>query len=744
MTGTDPGERLTARDLWPARSMAGRVFLSTAAIVVAVLVAALVVASYSARRATREAERRGLEQAVDLTAQLLAGRGRSLAGGVRVFVQGPSFRALVAQRQHDDILDQAIEATTQLEADWVFITDEHGMLVAKSDEPGVQGVAMGSIPLVEGALEGRTTSGFGISRDTLLFQTVAVPIVVPGFAPVGVLVATKLVDRQMALDVRAATAADIVFYSLDTKGKPHVVATSLDSVSEAATAIPAAPVATHAATPNDRILPVATPRAAGTAVIAGSSYALQGAALTTAGGEIVGGFVVARPESATSAQLAGIRRSLAFAGALGLVLALGAAWSSARRVTRPARALAAAATRALDGEYDDAAQVAEEATRRAPSAEVKALGAALTAFLRELREKQALGALVEHVGTGDASPNEVRSDAGEERGRAGRSRTGLGRSRTSLAPQLTAFAGSLSLPAGVLATGALIADRYEIQEVLGVGGTGIVYRALDRTLDESIAIKMLRAELLADDPRAREELKQELRLTRRVSHRNIVRTHDFGVSRGMPYLTMEYVEGTSLAAVLARRGALPSSVVLALAKQLMRALDAAHEQGVMHGDVKPANLLLATDGQLKVTDFGVASLVRRPASPVSQVSPVQETAGPPRLAGAVVGTPEYMAPELLLGGQPDVSSDLYAAGMVLHECLTGSTPFQGDTPRGFFAQKLDTPRETPVPAVAVARVGPRPTPRRTLSAIVAAMIAPEPVDRPESAAAVSALLVRIA
>ena len=745
MTDTDPSARLTARDLWPARSMAGRVFLSTAAIVVAVLGAALVVASYSARRATREAERRGLEQAVDLTAQLLAGRGRSLAGGARVFVQGPSFRSLVAQQQHDDILDQAIEAATQLEADWVFITDSHGMLLAKSDEPGVQGVAMGAIPLVEGALEGRTTSGFGISRDTLLFQTVAVPIVVPRFAPFGVLVATKLVDRQMALDVRAATAAEIVFYSLDTKGKPHVVATSLDSAMDASTAIPAAATTAtrSAAAPNDGTRPIATPRAAGTAVIAGVSYALQGAALTTAGGEIVGGFVVARPESATSAQLAGIRRSLAFAGLFGLVLALATAWSSARRVTRPARALAAAATRALDGEYDDAARVAEEATARAPSAEVKALGAALTAFLRELREKQALGALVERVGGSDASPNESRPDATEERSRVGRTRPSVGRARTSLAPQLTPVAGSLTLPAGVLAPGALVADRYEIQEVLGVGGTGIVYRALDRTLDESIAIKMLRPELLADDPRAREELKQELRLTRRVSHRNIVRTHDFGVSRGLPYLTMEYVEGTSLAAVLARRGALPSYVGLALAKQVMRALDAAHEQGIMHGDVKPANLLLATDGLLKVTDFGVASLVRRPASSISQAAASEETAGPPRLAGAVIGTPEYMAPELLIGGQPDVSSDLYAAGMVLHECLTGSTPFQGDTPRGFLAQKLDTPKETPVPASPVPGT-PRPTPRRTLSAIVSSMIAPEPADRPESAAAVSALLARIA
>jgi eukaryotic-like serine/threonine-protein kinase len=206
---------------------------------------------------------------------------------------------------------------------------------------------------------------------------------------------------------------------------------------------------------------------------------------------------------------------------------------------------------------------------------------------------------------------------------------------------------------------------------------------------------------------------------------------------------MEYVEGTSLAAVLARRGALPSSVVLALAKQLMRALDAAHEQGVMHGDVKPANLLLAADGLLKVTDFGVASLVRRAPSPASQATAAEESAGPPRLAGAVIGTPEYMAPELLLGGQPDVGSDLYAAGMVLHECLTGSTPFQGDTPRGFLAQKLETTKETPIP-IPASRGTLRPTPRRTLSAIVAAMISPEPSDRPESAAAVSALLARIA
>jgi HAMP domain-containing protein len=516
----------------------------------------------------------------------------------------------------------------------------------------------------------------------------------------------------------------------------------LDSARHAAAALPAVmpnDVATLRDNPpsNDQAIPTAGPRAARVATIGGARFALQGAALTTAGGEIVGGFIVARPESATSAQLGGIRRSLAIAGLLGLVLALAAAWSSARRVTRPTRALAAAATRALDGEYDEAAQVAADVTARASSAEVKALGSALTAFLQELREKQALGALVERGIPIETATNEAHVEINGERGRA-RVRTSGTRTQGPVALPLTARAGMLTLPAGVLAPATVIADRYQIQDVIGVGGTGIVYRALDRTLDETVAVKMLRPELLADDPRAREELKQELRLTRRVSHRNIVRTHDFGVSRGAPYLTMEYVEGTSLAAALARRGALPPSTVLALAKQLMRALDAAHEQGVMHGDLKPANLLLASDGLLKVTDFGVASLVRRPASAVARASAVDELAAPPRLVGAVIGTHEYMAPELLLGGAPDIPTDIYAAGMVLYECLTGDTPFQGDTPRGFLAQKLDTPRETPIPNP-VARAA---TPR-TLTAVIAMMIAPEPTDRPGSAGAVSALLVRL-
>src|ERR1019366_480023 len=186
-----------------------------------------------------------------------------------------------------------------------------------------------------------------------------------------------------------------------------------------------------------------------------------------------------------------------------------------------------------------------------------------------------------------------------------------------------------------------------------------------------------------------ERFTQELRLARRITHRNVVRTHDLGESDGVPFLTMEYVQGTSLASVIASRGALPSPAVLSIGKQLLRALAVAHEQGVTHGDLKPQNLLIGANGVLKVTDFGVARLIRgavpereRRAAEAAEASLVA------RLAGAVVGTPEYMAPEQLIGGPASARSDIYAAGVVLYECLTGVTPYSADTPAAFIARKF--------------------------------------------------------
>ena len=219
-----------------------------------------------------------------------------------------------------------------------------------------------------------------------------------------------------------------------------------------------------------------------------------------------------------------------------------------------------------------------------------------------------------------------------------------------------------------LGIGAVLANRYEIRQQLGSGGMGVVYRAFDRELKEQIAIKTLQPGLLGN-PQLVERFKQEIRLARRISHPNVVRTHDLGEADGVYFITMEFVEGTSLDELLARRGALPLSVTLTIGRQLCRALEVAHAQGVVHRDIKPPNLVVDAQGFLKVMDFGIARLVEgRPTGGAALTA-----------EGSIIGTPEYMAPEQLMGQPVDGRADLYASGVVLFECATGKRVFAGSS-----------------------------------------------------------------
>src|SRR3989337_2513457 len=143
---------------------------------------------------------------------------------------------------------------------------------------------------------------------------------------------------------------------------------------------------------------------------------------------------------------------------------------------------------------------------------------------------------------------------------------------------------------------------------------GMVFKAVDAELGEVIAIKALKQELLGEDPTALERFKSEIRLARRISHRNVVRTHDLGEFSGVYFITMEYVEGTSLKQLIRERGRLPLAVTLTVGKQLCRALEVAHEQGVIHRDIKPQNMVVEADGVLKVMDFGIARLAKSRAA----------------------------------------------------------------------------------------------------------------------------------
>lgn len=271
------------------------------------------------------------------------------------------------------------------------------------------------------------------------------------------------------------------------------------------------------------------------------------------------------------------------------------------------------------------------------------------------------------------------------------------------------------------ASGEILATRYEILAELGKGGMGMVYRAHDRELGEDIAVKVVRRDLVASDRTLVDRLKSEIRLARRISHRNVVRSHDLGESNGTYFITMEYVEGITVANLLDRRGRLTIESTLAIGTQLADALAVAHEIEIIHRDIKPANLLIAKEGVLKVMDFGLARAVKRDASVT--------------LAGFIVGTPQYMSPEQFMGTDVDARSDLFAVGVVLYECLAGRTPFEGDSVVTLFTQIVDG---APIP---LRQLAPDIPPR--LDAIIHQLIQRKPEDRVATARELSHRLAEI-
>jgi serine/threonine protein kinase len=194
---------------------------------------------------------------------------------------------------------------------------------------------------------------------------------------------------------------------------------------------------------------------------------------------------------------------------------------------------------------------------------------------------------------------------------------------------------------------------------------GIIYQAYDPVIDRKVAIKLIRADLLSGEDQADylARFQHEARAAGRCAHPNIVAIYDFAVHEGNPFLAMEFVEASNLSQILARSGRFSPAPAIAVIAQVLDALDCAHGLGVVHRDVKPANILLLANGRVKVTDFGISRL---DSSALTQ-------------SGSVIGTPSYMSPEQCQGATVDARSDLFSTGVVLYEMLSGERPFAGRT-----------------------------------------------------------------
>ena len=633
----------------------------------------------SAQRAADAAVERGLDQTRRHIAALLAGREGALESGALVFAQNPLFVTLVMEKQPQDLLDQATEAVDRTGASWVQITDDLGFRLAKSDEPTAPVEPLSGSALIRGALAGDVVAGVGVSGDSGLFQTVAVPIV-GGARVAGVLMASQVVDSALANAVRQATGSDVVFYVLDTTGAPRVAASTVGGDTALGGFL-------------ERYVTADTMRSAfgiqdttslgrAEVTLGGRHYVGQGQPLRSAGGDVLGGFVALRSRDVEMAPFHTLRWRILLAGVVGLLLAVGLSYVMARQITRPVLSLVDVTRRVAEGDYSATVDVHG-------SDEVGTLAAAVRTMVTDLRDKQAL---VDILGASAATSQLIGVPASTRR--------------------------PASSSSAIAAEGRVFAGRYAVTDVLGEGGMGVVYKAVDEELGEPIAVKVLRPEALSADPTALERLKSEIRLARRISHRNVVRTHDFGEVDGVYYITMEYVAGTSLEALIEKHGRLPVPATLAIAKQLCRALEVAHEQGIIHRDIKPQNVMVSPDGVVKVMDFGVARLARR-------------TSGVTR-AGMVVGTPEYMAPEQLLSEDIDARADIYAAGVVLYQCLTGRRPVEADSPVVLVGKLLSEPPMPPHQLIAEIPL--------SLSELVLRTLAADPAQRPQTAAELHELL----
>lgn len=262
------------------------------------------------------------------------------------------------------------------------------------------------------------------------------------------------------------------------------------------------------------------------------------------------------------------------------------------------------------------------------------------------------------------------------------------------------------------APGRVLGGRYQLVSALARGGMATVWVGQDTLLDRRVAVKTLHPEL-SGDAGLRSRFRHEAVAAARLSSPGIVATYDTGDDDGVGYIVMEFVDGPNLRRVLDERGPLPIDVTAGIGREVATALDHAHRQGVIHRDVKPANVLVPPGGHVKVTDFGIAK------------------AGGSELTrtGTVVGTARYLAPEQLRGEPVDARTDVYALGLVLYEMLTGELPFHGDTEMAISLARLSV-------APAPVRLG-RPDTPAGLARLVMACIAVEPADRPPSAQAVA-------
>jgi serine/threonine-protein kinase len=704
-TLTDPLHRLLEGEAATPRRGLGlstRIFLGVTALLVTTLGVATGVASWQAGRAA-EARIAADLQAVPaiyegyVDSQITARRAQ-----LRSLADQPGTKALLAESYIDPttLQDSAIELSRSLGARITFLFDAQGALLARSDQPDGEeaGRSFAEISWVATPVQAReAASAFIVDVRTTpgLYLLTSAPVL-QGLDRErrvnGVIAAAFEMNHLRALEVARVTGADVAFLAgfgaRSAPPEPRIVAAT-DALSggwlgDVRAANPAFerqlfadghPVGPFEFSANDE-------RYIGTAI-----------PILSSSREPIGAVVVARSKSHELTAFNQVRLSLLLTGLGVLLPSLPLSLLVARRIARPIRQLAHGAEQIGRGQLDVTLPPVQ-------GGEVGSLARAFEGMVAELREKAQLEAALASLQQSGHTPVPTLAVSG-----AAAAQDGCGDADVT-------FCSSGLIP------GNLFANRYEIVSVLGEGGMGSVYRTHDRELDDDVALKCLRQELGHDEATAA-LLKEEIKLARMITHVNVVRVYDVGEAEGRRFFTMEYVRGQTLRELIDRSGGgLPVTPALQIAKQVCRGLSAVHKAGIVHGDLKPQNVMVLPNGVAKLMDFGVARVRSRRGA--------AQTTG---------GTPLYMSPEQARGAEIDDRSDIYAAGLLMFELFTGQPPFiSKDLVEIVRMHQHDRP---PVPRLL------RPDLPDTLSRIILGCLEKSHLQRPATASDLDRLLMRV-
>ena len=596
-------------------------FFFLTALIIVLLVAVTIL--FSSRRATaiaHETIRNELKQTLSVFETFQNDRYQKLKIGNRIIAENPHVQAYIQEADSNSILDLARQTEETIKSDFLVVTDVDGVILARTDRPGARGQSLAEVPLIANALEGDEVSGLMLENQNL-YHAIALPVVT-GDIITGALAVGYSINNALVMQIKELTHSEGAFF-VERNGLSLMASTITGDREDLTSSVTKSPK------PDEPFEFQLGPE----------KYIGVYRPLTNMDGKTLGRFAAFRSLDRELFAFRQFQKNVLIVGIGIMVLAFVLSFLGARQITGPLRSLTNAVNEVKEGNYD----VPIEATTRD---EVGILAESFKRLLAQLKEKQQL---VEYLSqqptvTGQGAPTISTPQA------AGRQQT-VGGSQSSM-----------SLAA--IGPGSIIANRYEVQSVLGAGGMGVVLKAQDRQLDEVVALKLLKGEVFQQDPVALDRFKQELKLARRITHRNVVRTYDYSELDQYYVISMEYVKGITLKQLIRQRGILPVRIGLQISKQICSALDAAHEKGVVHRDMKPQNVLLESTGDVKIMDFGIARVADRKGMTTT---------------GMIMGTPDYMSPEQAQGLAVDHRTDIYSSGVVMFEVFTGKLPFTAES-----------------------------------------------------------------